>query len=63
MFLDECEPIIYLPHQGVVVVGLDFTRVDQFSLKRSEAGSFGDVAFVREDSTVRDVSPRGLENC
>lgn len=52
----------YLPHQGVVVVCFDLAGIDQFSLERSEARSFGDAAFVREHTAVRHVSPGRLQD-
>lgn len=42
----------YLPHQSVVVVSFNLAGVDQFSLERSEARTFGDATFVREDPAV-----------
>ena len=61
-FFVEDEVNTHLPHQGVVVVRLDLAGVDEFSLERSEAGSLGDAALVREDPTVGHVSPRSLED-
>lgn len=52
----------YLPHQSVVIVGLDLTGVDQFSLERSEARPFVDDARVREHSAMGQVPPARLED-
>lgn len=52
----------YLPHQSVVVVRFNLAGVDQFSLERSEARTFGNAAFVREDTAVRRVSPGRLQD-
>lgn len=52
----------YLPHESVVVVRFNLAGVDQFSLERSEARTFGDAAFVREDPAVRHVSPGRLQD-
>lgn len=52
----------YLPHQSVVIVGFDLAGVDQFSLERSEAGPFGDAAFVCEHSAMGQVPPVRLED-
>lgn len=52
----------YLPHQSVVVVSFNLAGVDQFSLERSEARTFGDAAFVREDPAVGHVSPGRLQD-
>lgn len=51
-----------LPHECVVVIGLDLTCVYQFALKGSKPGAFWNCAFISESSIMGKASTSSLEN-
>lgn len=55
------ETFIYLPHQRIVSIGLDFTGVDHFTLEGPKPDSFGNEATAEHTKMSHFTERRLLE--